>query len=203
MLDGIAPVMDQGQFGTCVGYAFAQTLANGMLAKYGIPCDPKEIVNKIENLCWNGQHTESMPKLWNEKQKDYSFKNIDSTQRYTVHVDFCKLGTFEAAFVEMQRHEHKKMYMPCSISTEEDGHGRHSVALTSAFETAAGRKMMQALNSWGATQTFMDVTEDNFVYAITFDPIITDAHKGEKPIKPLPEPLPVYQLRQKQGQQVS
>ena len=199
MLEGIAPVMNQGQFGTCVGYAFAQSLAHGMLEKYGIPCKPEEIVSKIENLCWDGQRTESMPTLWNEKKKDYSFKNTDSTQRYTVHVDFDKLSTFEEAFVEMQRQKIKEMYMPCCITTQKDGHGLHSVALTSAYETAAGRKMMQAMNSWGSNQTFLDVTEDNFKYAITFDPIIIDAHQGEKPIRPLPKPLDVYLIREEKA----
>jgi hypothetical protein len=188
--------MDQGQFGTCVANAFATTLTNGMFWKYGIPCDPNVIVSKIEHLVANGGHTDRMPKYWNEKQKEYSFKNMNGSMSYTVKIDFCRVSTFEAAFVEMERHETKKMYMPCAMSTTADGHSRHSVALVSALKTDTGHKTMQAQNSWGPIKTFLTVNEDNFHYAITFDPIITDAHKGATPIRPLPEPHCDYLQRQ-------
>ena len=68
------------------------------------------------------------------------------------------------------------MMMPCTITTGTAGHGRHSVALTACVPADEGK--MVALNSWGAQQTYMDVTPSNFVLAMTFDPVIVKVHAG-------------------------
>ena len=38
------PVMNQGKFGTCVAYAFAAALSQGLLNKYGVAANPTFIV---------------------------------------------------------------------------------------------------------------------------------------------------------------
>lgn len=55
--------LNQGRFGTCVGHAFAQALTTGVQEKYGVPCYPTLVVEKIQTLCecWEGHFTERMP----------------------------------------------------------------------------------------------------------------------------------------------
>ena len=53
---------------------------------------------------------------------------------------------------------------------------------------------MKALNSWGANTTYMDVTAENFILAMTFDPIIVQVHRGAH-AEELPEPMELYRSR--------
>ena len=59
--------LNQGGFGTCVGHAFAQALTTAIQMKYGVPCDPTLVVEKVKTLCecWDGHHTARMPEEWN------------------------------------------------------------------------------------------------------------------------------------------
>jgi hypothetical protein len=40
--------LNQGLFGTCTAHALAQALATGLQVKYGVPCRPDVIVEKVE-----------------------------------------------------------------------------------------------------------------------------------------------------------
>ena len=44
-------VLNQGGFGTCVGYAFSRVMTTGLEEKYGIACDPEKFVEKVKALC--------------------------------------------------------------------------------------------------------------------------------------------------------
>ena len=48
--------LNQGQAGTCVGYAFAAAVSQNLLAKYGVPVDPEKLADKVKTLCpcWDG-----------------------------------------------------------------------------------------------------------------------------------------------------
>lgn len=92
------PVLDQGKFGTCVGYAFAQALAQGILSMYGVACNPEIIAEKVKVLCpcWKGHQTERMPEEWNNKLNEAgaTIENLDRGKRYRVKVNFRKVDLF-------------------------------------------------------------------------------------------------------------
>ena len=132
-LAGAAQPLNQGEFGTCVAHAFAVSLRTGLQVKYGVACDPKTIVAKVQALCpcWDGHQTDRMPKEWNEKhaQPCASIEDMDQMRRYNVKVQFRKIDDFAEARREMRRAEALKMYMPCTVTIKRDGrHFWHSVA---------------------------------------------------------------------------
>ena len=120
---------------------------------------------------------------------------MDQTRRYNVKVQFRKIDDFAEARREMRRAEALKMYMPCTIKTDEVGQKLHSVALCGCVGL---QDKMEALNSWGAKDVYMDVTPENFVDAITFDVIITGGRHGDTGmhLKPLPKPRDTYNERE-------
>lgn len=172
--------LNQGGFGTCVGHAFAQALTTAIQMKYGVPCDPTLVVEKVKTLCecWDGHHTARMPEEWNAVHANSraSIEDMDKRRRYNVRVDCRRIDDFAAARREMLRAEHLRTMMPCTITTGAAGHSRHSVALTACVPGRDDK--MSALNSWGAQKTYMDVTPSNFQYAMTFEPTIVSVHEG-------------------------
>ena len=96
----------------------------------------------------------------------------------------------------MQRAEKLKIHMPCTVKTDAEGHERRAVALTST----APKGKMEAQNSWGGDNKNWPVDRDDFISAITFDPIITKAMKsrgvggGAKEID-VPQPQEFYTER--------
>jgi hypothetical protein len=164
--------LNQGGFGTCVGHSFAQALTTGIQVKYGVPCDPTLVVEKVKTLCecWDGHHTARMPEEWNavHASSRASIEDMDKRRRYNVRVDCRRIDDFAAARREMLRAEHLRTMMPCTIATDAAGHSHHSVALNACVPGCDDK--MSALNSWGAQKTYMDVTPSNFQYAMTFEP---------------------------------
>eukprot|EP01046_Picozoa_sp_COSAG06_P054285 COSAG06_NODE_9619_length_1857_cov_2.552332_1_plen_296_part_00 len=188
--------LNQGRSRTCVGQSFSQALCTGLQEKYGVPCDPKAVVEKVKALCecFDGHFTERMPREWNDvhARQGAAIEDMDKTRRYNVKVDFRKIESFEQARTEMLKAEALRMMMPCTITTDTAGHIRHSVALSAVVPGVADK--MSALNSWGATETYMDVTPANFKCAVTFDPIIVEVHEGSTSVA-VPQPREVYTKR--------
>ena len=104
-----------------------------------------------------------------------AIEDVDQRKRYNVKVEYTKITSFEEARTEMERQEALKLLMLCTMSTDQQRHELHAVALRS---TAPGGKM-EAVNSWGANQPLVEITKANFCYAIRFDPLITAAAKAE------------------------
>jgi rubrerythrin len=102
-----------------------------------------------------------------------------------VKVEYTKITRFEEARVEMERQEALKLSMLCTISTHAQGHELHAVALRSTVPGGT----MEAVNSWGAKESLVDVTKDIFRYAIRFDPVITKGRGGEKDFIPPVRPV--------------
>jgi len=171
-------VRDAGSFGTCAGYSFSRVMTTGLHEKYGIVCDPRKIFEKIEALCpcWEGHETELILGEWNKMHATpgAAIEDVDQHQRYNVKVEYTKITSFQEARAEMERQEALKLLMLCTMSTDQQGHELHAVALRS---TAPGGKM-EAVNSWGAIQAVVEIVEANFCYAIRFDPLITAATKS-------------------------
>ena len=144
-----------------MAYAFSLVMTTGLLEKYGIACDSEKFVEKVKTLCpcWEGHETESMMGEWNEQhaKPGAAIEDVDQCRRYNVKVEYTKITSFEEARAEMKRQEALKLLMPCTISTDKQGHALHAVALRS---TAPGGKM-EAVNSWGADLSLLDITEAN------------------------------------------
>ena len=171
-------VLNQGGHGTCVGYAFSRVMTGCLCEKYGVTCDPEKFVEKVKALCpcWEGHEPESMLEEWNEQhdKPGAAIEDVDQRLRYNVVVKYTKITSYQAAHAEMKRQEALKMLMLCTISTDKEGHDLHAVAL---HGTVPGGTM-EAVNSWGARQPLLEVTPQNFLYAIRFDPNITAATKS-------------------------
>ncbi len=196
-MEGATLPLNQGDFGTCVGHAFTQALTTAIQEKFGVPCDPVLVVEKIKVLCecWDGHSTDRMPVEWNEVHAEpkAAIEDMDKRRRYNVRVDCRRIDDFAAARIEMLRAEHLRTMMPCAITTDAAGHPRHSVALYACVPSREDK--MIALNSWGAQDTHMDVTPSNFQYAMTFEPTIVSVHEGSEEIA-VPSVQEVYAQRE-------
>jgi hypothetical protein len=127
--------------------------------------DPAKIVEE-----WNARH----------KEDGASIEDIARKCRYNVVVDARKIEDFDAACFEMKMAEYMKMFMTCKMKTDTAGHEYHSVALIACMPSG---KELQALNSWGPRNVHMEVSDKNFVYAMTFDVRITRVGDKAKSFK--------------------
>ena len=172
--------LNQGQAGTCVGYAFAAAVSQNLLAKYGVPVDAEMLAVKVKTLCpcWNGSLPAKMCAEWNAKHKEQGayLEDIDKSAQYSIHVDCEKLADIEKTYEKMKRVE-GTMTLVCVIKTDTAGHKLHAVALTNAYRD---KPNMKAINSWGANKALMEVTRENFDSAFLVVPAIVDVQRNSK-----------------------
>ena len=178
----MAMPMNQGKQGTCVGYAFSNTLAHNLLGKYAVPISPEKLVEKVKTLCpcWDGHNIDKMCDEWNAKHTDTGarLENQDQDGKlYVVKVQYTRIDNIEEAY-DLLRRTQGVLHMMAVISTQEDGHGLHAVMLSMPFRK---RPEMQAINSWGAVQALIEVNRANFKYAVTVDPEIKTVRNGAIP----------------------
>jgi hypothetical protein len=179
--------LNQGSFGTCVGHAFAKCLVDGVLGKYAVPLQIESVLAQVKASCpcWEGTHLEQLSNEWNDNVATNShlyFPDVDNACRYRVRVGVRRIDTIEEAYAETQKIEGVLLLLVC-IATKTDGHGLHAVAVDKPYKNsckACRPNEMRALNSWGATQTFMEVTPANFRYAVALDPLIIEKKKGSQ-----------------------
>ena len=97
--------LNQGSSGTCVGYAFAKTLVDGVLGKYAVPLNIGDVVShiKVAIPCWEGEDLESMCKQWNRKPSKMWFEDSDRKCRYQVGVRYKRLNTIEEAYAYIKK----------------------------------------------------------------------------------------------------
>ena len=179
--------LHQGNFGTCVGHAFSKCLVDGVLCKYAVPLKIEDVLAQVKASCpcWEGSRIEILPNEWNEHVATNSqlyFPDVDNHCRYRVRVEIRRIDTIEEAYAEAQKIDGVLLLMT-SITTEVGGHLAHAVAVDKPYKTP---NEMRGLNSWGATQCFMDVTRRNFQRAVALDPIIIEKKKGSQ-AKGIPE----------------
>ena len=179
--------LNQGSFDTCVAYAFSKCLVDGVLGKYAVPLKIEDVLAQVKASCpcWNGSHIDILPNQWNGRvatNSDLYLEDVDNRCRYRVRVDVRRIDTVEEAYAEVQKIEGVLLLMT-SIATEMDGHETHAVAVDKPYKTP---NEMRGLNSWGARQPFIEVTPDNFKYAVALDPIIIEKKKGSQ-AKGIPE----------------
>ena len=179
--------LNQGSSSTCVAHAFSKVLVDGIFGKYAVPLKIEDVLAQVKASCpcWNGSRIDKLPREWNKHvatNSDFYFEDVDNRYRYRVSVDVRRIETIEEAYAEVQKIEGVLLLMT-SIATETDSHETHAVAVDKPYKKL---NEMRGLNSWGATQCFMDVTRRNFKYAVTLDPIITAKKKGSR-TKRIPE----------------
>ena len=85
------------------------------------------------------------------------------------------MDTTEEAYAHMQKVD-GVLLMMVSIGTDATGHSNHALAVDKPYKKL---NEMRGLNSWGATQAFMDVTSTNFNYAVTVEPVILEKKQGK------------------------
>ena len=102
-----APVpLNQGGQGTCVAYAYAAALSQGLIEKYGVPSDPDKLAEKIKALCpcYDGEFIEEMLNKWNKQhhEEGAAIENLDATWRYHVEAGAVRrIDNFEEAYRAM------------------------------------------------------------------------------------------------------
>ena len=89
--------------------AFARALAQGLLNKYGVVCDPEAIEEKVTKLCpcWGGHEAERILEEWNMRHKEEgaTIVDVEKRKRYCVRVESRKLDTFSEAYRAVERAE--------------------------------------------------------------------------------------------------
>jgi len=179
--------LNQGQAGTCVGYAFAAAVSHNLLARYGVPVDPEKIADKVKTLCpcWGGHWPGKMCDEWNAKHNEPGayLEDMEKSAQYSINVVCKQLADIEKTYEKMKRVQ-GTMTLVCVIKTDAVGHELHAVALTNAYK---GKPNMYATNSWGANQALMDVTRANFHSAFVVVPGIVAVQKNAQkaPVPPL------------------
>ena len=138
------------------------------------------------------------------KNVSAAITDVDNKRRYNLLVTSRQVSDFEKEYRETERAENLNMYLLCTIKTNEDGHERHALALAGVFVSEGGEKKMQALNSWGSNQPYMDVSRHNFVSATAFDPHIVRVYEGGTSLAPHKiQPLEAYRARRRRAEQVN
>jgi hypothetical protein len=172
-------ILNQGGFGTCVGYAFSRFIVDSVLGKYAVPLEVNDVLSVVQAVCpcWEGSQVDRMCDEWTAKvSPTMFFTDTDKKRRYRVGVTYRRISTVEEAYTEAQRLG-GVLILPAVIRTNNaSGHSRHAVAIDQAY---VAPREMRALNSWGATQCFMDVTPANFEYAVAAEPTILCGMVGD------------------------
>lgn len=187
--------LNQGLFGTCTAHAAAQALSTGLQVKYGVICRSDVIVEKVKALCpcWDGRGLGVLVKNWNRvhDSEGAAIEDVDRRLLYNVKVatPIRQIDSFDEVYQELGRVEAQRRMIPCAIKAGAQGHDRHAVALVRCYPDS--QKKMEALNSWGATQAYMDVTPSNFLSAVSFDVEIIRVRCGKRP-EPVPPVREIY-----------
>ena len=174
--------LNQGAFGTCVGHAFAKAFTSGVLGKYGVALNVEEILYTVKQHgnCWEGSNPEAMCEVWNANLQDTWFDDIDHNCRYRIKVESQRSDSIEQchAYIKMTQ---GVLLLIAAIKTDADGHQRHAIAVDMPYQ----QLNMRGLNSWGASQVYLNVTPENFYYAVTIQPVLLEKKHGATP-QPLP-----------------
>ena len=107
--------------------------------------------------CWNGHHVDAMVTAWNEIHAGdgAAIEDTDKDARYNVRVTARRLS-FDAAYCELELSQARSLALPCVMRTDTAGHPSHAVALVACHVHHGGRRSMQALNSWGAAEAYLE-----------------------------------------------
>lgn len=164
--DGCPDPMDQGDLGTCVGYAFAQVLSQSLLVKYGIAVPKQDLVSKVKALCpcWNGSSIRKVCFEWNQccSVEGGRVEELHGRALHKVFVSYVEFPTAAAAWQKLKA-VHGNALLMASVKTSANGHAQHAVALCQYYPEPPN---MQAVNSWGPQEPLMHVGDKNFLHAV-------------------------------------
>ncbi|OEU10701.1 hypothetical protein FRACYDRAFT_246453 [Fragilariopsis cylindrus CCMP1102] len=212
----LALPLDQGGWGTCAAYAFANAVSSGLMGKYDVPIEREEIVGMLKQqpetarvregidikaICVGWNQIMEKPHIWiddTNKTKSYKFKVTSkicsSTTEFAVdqieniNDAYQQLSIFQAAEIQILTH---------IIIPDHPDHGGHAVSAFrtyDAFRTNDAAPKMRAMNSWGANQPTLNVTRENFVKCILLNVVITEKQSSSGRLDIVTEELPVTTL---------
>ena len=178
----MAAILNQGQFGTCVAHAFAKAFTDGVLGKYRVQLKILEIcaLAKSKVDMWEGSRLVDMCDAWNDNFVDTWLQVTDNTC-CRIKVEFQKLDTIGEAYAYMQKVEGALLIM---VST-----GGHALAVNKPYKKV---NEMRGVNSWGAEDVVIEVTAENFSYAVTVDPVILEVKDGNGNVCDIPDLSRLY-----------
>lgn len=177
-LEGMSMPLNQGNFGTCVAFAFTKVLTDSILHKYGVALDYHAIIAAIKFSnpdIFEGGYIVEMCKAWNKKYSDKWFEDIDKQKRYQIKIKHSdKKNDINEVYDHVRKYDQVLLTAVC-ISTSKNAHNRHAIAVDHAYDE---RPILRGCNSWGAERTTIDIDDKNFHYAFFVDPEITGCKEG-------------------------
>jgi len=182
-----AAPLNQGQQGTCVCYAFAQCVAQGLLTKYEFSVNPETFVEKVKTLCpsWEGNDVRELCRDWNTQCTGARAK-IEDVDKSKLLICFrvkepVAITDVEAACNLMDAAA-GVLYMMVVIRIPGGGiHESHAVAAWMTYRTDEG-PVMAAVNSLGGVKPLMHVTRANFIRAILIEPELVEQAIPARPL---------------------
>ena len=186
---------DQGNDRTCVVHAFSTVLAANMMGKYGVAIDREEITTLSTAMVgFNGCQPEDLVDAWNHCYQEQPLieqppfvHDVSKHRRYKFRVDDGggRIGTIEEAYNALAAIKEANLQLMCVITMPGGSPGGHAVVATNTYPLTPPE--MVALNSWGVQhRPRIDITRDNFRYAMLFYPDLVECRQGNTrvPIDP-------------------
>lgn len=178
--------LNQGNNGTCSAYAFGCVTSTNLMNKYDVAISAEKIKDdalegaqtmKGEDVR-NGSTMSELGETWNTSHNSTTLKaDIDKAKWYRLRVELKEIKSFDAALEKMRELQQAGLQMMIALKTDKKGHDNHAI---SAWQCDPIARTITAMNSWGAEQPTMTVTSENFLCAVTVDPIITHRAEGEE-----------------------
>ena len=176
-------------------HAFSTVLAANMMGKYGVAIDREEIATLSTAMVgFNGCQPEDLVDAWNHWDQEQPLieqppfvHDVSKHRRYKIRVDDGggRIGTIEEAYSALAAIKEANLQLMCVITMPGGSPGGHAVVATNTYPLTPPE--MVALNSWGAqNRPRIDVTRDNFRYAMVFYPDLVECRQGNTrvPIDP-------------------
>jgi len=158
--------LNQGNQGTCVPNAVTQIVVGIVKTKYGVPLNENNVLELMKDRVgkFAGTTEEKVCKCWNKKPP--RIEDIDKSNVYQFEITTTEVSDFEEAYESIG-----KFRGTCSASMEYDK-GEHAVAAFDAYARPfplGGTTFIRAVNSWGASHPYIDISPRKFLRAWVFD----------------------------------
>jgi len=177
---GGAP-LNQGENGTCTGYAFGHVVATNLMMKYGVAIGAEDITKQAimgastikGDQVWHSNFLLEFAQTWNDSIASNMFvPDVSNSKRYKLRGELVEIMTFDEAYEKMRELEMAGLEMMIAYKTSKRGeHAHHAIT---AFRCDPIAKEIVGMNSWGAHEPIKSVKAKNFIRAVTVDPVITE-----------------------------
>lgn len=174
--------LNQGENGTCTGYAFGRVVATNLMMKYGVAIGAEYIAKQAimgaqtinGDDVWHSNLLLEFAQTWNNSPVSKMFvPDVSNSKRYKLRVELVEIMTFDEAYEKMRELEMAGLEMMIAYKTGKRGeHAHHAIT---AFRCDPIAKEIVGMNSWGAHEPIKSVKAQNFIRAVMVDPVITEA----------------------------